>query len=178
MMPGVVFDCMVFLQGAARPAGPARACFDLVDESRVELFLSAEIVTEIRDVLTRPKTLRKFPLLTPEWVDTFLHAVVSRALAIANVPTIERLERDPKDEPYLNLAIAAQAKYLVSRDRDLLDLMADQAFRERHPGLLILDPVEFLKELERMEAPRQAHPHGTAEENRLKTDTDDEIPRA
>lgn len=68
------------------------------------------------------------------------------------MPRIEKLDRDPKDEPYLNLAIAAKATYLVSRDRDLLDLMADPTFRQRHPDLLILDPVEFLREIERLEA--------------------------
>jgi predicted nucleic acid-binding protein len=64
MKPRVVFDCMVFLQGAGRPAGPARACFHLVDEHRVTLFLSAEILAEVRDVLIRPRTQRKFPLLS------------------------------------------------------------------------------------------------------------------
>lgn len=150
MTPRVVFDCMVFLQGAGRPAGPARACFHLVDEGRVALFLSGEIVAEIRDVLTRPKTLRKFPLLTPEWVETFLQTAEQKAITISDVSKIETLETDSKDEPYLNLAIAAKAKYLVSRDCDLLDLMADPAFRQRHPDLLILDPVEFLKEIERL----------------------------
>lgn len=149
MIPRVVFDCMVFLQGAGRPSGPARACFHLVDEGRVELFLSANIAAEIRDVLSRPKTQQKFPLLTAEWVEMFLRAIQSKAIAVASVPKIESLERDPKDEPYLNLAIAAKARYLVSRDRDLLDLMADPGFRKRYPELYVLDPVEFLKEIER-----------------------------
>lgn len=152
MTPRVVFDCMVFLQGAGCPAGPSRACFHLVDESRVTLFLSAEILVEARDVLTRPKTRRKFPLLTSEWVETFLQAAQSKALVLAGVPKMETLERDPKDEPYLNLAIAAKGHYLVSRDHDLLDLMRDPGFRRRYPDLLILDPLDFLKEIERIES--------------------------
>jgi len=39
------------------------------------------------------------------------------------------------------------AKYLVSRDNDLLDLMQDETFRQRFPGLVILDPVTLLGEL-------------------------------
>ena len=31
--------------------------------------------------------------------------------------------RDPDDEPYLNLAIKAKADFIVTRDKDLLDLM-------------------------------------------------------
>lgn len=98
MTPRVVFDCMVFLQGAGRPAGPARACFHRVDEGRVALFLSEEIVAEIRDVLTRPKTLRKFPLLKPEWVETFLQTAQQKAITISDVSKIETLERDSKDD--------------------------------------------------------------------------------
>jgi len=113
---------MVFLQGAGRPASPARACFRLVDEERVTLCLSAPILAEVRDVLTRPKTLRKFPLLSPEWTETFVRGAESKAVLLSEVPRVMALDRDPKDEPYLNLALAAQAQYLVSRDLDLLDL--------------------------------------------------------
>ena len=56
--------------------------------------------------------------------------------------------RDPDDEPYLNLAIAVSADYLVTRDNDLLDLMQDSAFRVRFPSLTILDPVTALRLLD------------------------------
>src|SRR5207244_12537270 len=129
MKPRVVFDCMVFLQGAGRPAGPARACFRLVEEDRVTLCLSTPILIEVRDVLTRPKTLRKFPLLSPEWVEAFVQAAESRAVVLPEVPKVFTLERDPKDECYLDLAIAVGAQYLVRRDLDLLDLMLQESFR-------------------------------------------------
>jgi predicted nucleic acid-binding protein len=63
------------------------------------------------------------------------------------VPKAFSYERDPHDEPYLNLAIAVDAQYLVSRDKDLLDLMADSAFRGQYPGLSIVDPVTLLRTL-------------------------------
>jgi putative PIN family toxin of toxin-antitoxin system len=144
-----VFDCMVFLQGAGRPAGPAGACLRLVDEGRVTLCVNADILAEVRDVLTRPKTRQRFPLLTPEWVETFVRAVESKALAFTEVPKAFPLERDPKDEPYLDLAIAASARYLVSRDSALLDLMTDESFRRRFPSLTILDPPAFLQAVSR-----------------------------
>ena len=60
-------------------------------------------------------------------------------------PNAYSLPRDPKDERYLNVAIASNAEFLVSRDLDLLDLMKDTAFRQQFPSLVILDPVAFLK---------------------------------
>ena len=113
------------------------------------LCVSGEILAEVRDVLTRPKTQRRFPLLTPEWAESFVENAASKALVFSDVPKTEALERDPKDEPYLNLAITAKAHYLVSRDRDLLDLMSDENFRQRHPDLQILDPAAFLPEIAR-----------------------------
>jgi predicted nucleic acid-binding protein len=45
----------------------------------------------------------------------------------------------------LNLTIAMQASFLVGRDKDLLDLMTDDAFRKADPALNIIDPAAFLK---------------------------------
>jgi putative PIN family toxin of toxin-antitoxin system len=138
---------MILLQAVARPNGPAGACLQMVREGRLTLFLSPEIVAEVRDVLTRPKTLRKFPALTPGAVDVFLQDVLNRAVLLTEVRRAYTLARDPKDEPYINLAISSESAYLVSRDKDLLDLMTDAEFRQRFPTLTILDPSAFLQRL-------------------------------
>jgi putative PIN family toxin of toxin-antitoxin system len=180
--PRVVFDCMVFLQGAGRPEGPARACFRLVDEDRVALFLSHDILTEVRDVLTRPKTLRRFPLLSTEWVETFVQNAASKAVVLAEVPVAFSLARDPKDERYVNLAIAARAQYLISRDRDLLDLMDEENFRQRFPGLTILDPAAFLEAVGRQAQPERSTRPGLGQNQGAKgqasTAAEGEKPRA
>lgn len=146
-MTRAVFDCVVLLQAAGRPTGPAGACLQAVRDGRVELAVSPDILTEVRDVLTRPKTLRKFPALTPEAVDLFLADLATHATTLDAVPKVFSLPRDPKDEPYIDLAVAAQARYLVSRDNDLLDLMSDAAFRQQFPDLTVIDPVALLREL-------------------------------
>jgi len=53
----------------------------------------------------------------------------------------------------LNLAIEVQADYLISRDRDLLDLMnwnqeAGREFQRRFRFLKIVTPEEFLRVME------------------------------
>ncbi len=146
-MTRAVFDCMIFLQAAARPGGPAGACFQAVRDGRLELVISPEILAEVRDVLTRPKTLRKFPALTVEAVDLFLSDVEGHSIMLSEVPHTVTLERDPKDEPYINLALASGARYLASRDKDLLDLMGVEDFRQLSPALMILDPVSLLRDI-------------------------------
>jgi predicted nucleic acid-binding protein len=47
----------------------------------------------------------------------------------------------------INLAIEVSATFLISRDKDLLDLIGDPDFRQRFPHLTILDPPAFLRAL-------------------------------
>jgi len=66
--------------------------------------------------------------------------------------------RDHDDEPYIDLAAAVNADYLVSRDHDLLSLATDHTiqakeFRQRFPRLSVVDPVGFISEF------RQSTPH-------------------
>ena len=76
-----VFDCMVFLQGAARRGGPAGLCLSLAEAGAIRLFLSDEILAEVLDVLTRPELRRKFPILTEKYVDEFLALESGQCLA-------------------------------------------------------------------------------------------------
>jgi predicted nucleic acid-binding protein len=181
MIPAVVFDCMVFVQALGNAKGPACACYELVRAGRLTLYVSRETISELGDVLSRPKVRRKLPALTDESVEAFLRNVLGRAtmLSVAPevrpkvrrklpaltdesveaflrnvlgratmlsvVPEVFRLERDPKDERYINLAIASGATYLVTWDRDLLDLMGDEGFRHRFPHLTILEPPALLR---------------------------------
>jgi len=151
MSDRAVFDCVVYLQGAARRHSPAAACFRLVEQGRVTLCLSPQVLAEVNDVLSRPLLQQKFPSLTPEWVGTFVANVERQALLVTDVAEVFSADRDPDDAPYVNLAVAAGARYLVTRDNDLLDLMKEELpegkdFRQRFPGLTILDPVAFLRE--------------------------------
>jgi uncharacterized protein len=143
-----VFDATTLLQAAANRQGPAGQCLAFADEGHVQLLLSADTLAEIRDVLDRPKIRRSFPKLTDEHVDAFLDRLIAVARHLDDIPAAFRLDRDPDDEPYVNLAIAAGAGFLVSRDNDLLDLAKDTQFIAAHPSLAIVDPVAFLRHVQ------------------------------
>jgi putative PIN family toxin of toxin-antitoxin system len=148
--PGAVYDCNVFLQGLAKEHGPAVGCMTRFESGAVRLFISRDLLEEIRDVLTRPLLQQKFPRLTTARVEALIEDLLAKAELIEEVPRVFEYERDPDDEPYVNLAIAARARYIVTRDNDLLALMDENRpegrdFRTRFPGLSILDPVEFLR---------------------------------
>jgi predicted nucleic acid-binding protein len=98
-VPRVVFDCMVFLQGAARQTSPAKACLDLAENGFVQLCLSAEIVAEVKDVLTRPEVQRKFPALIPMDVEAFIARLSMAAVQFLNVPAEFQLRARPQRYP-------------------------------------------------------------------------------
>lgn len=152
----VVFDCVVFLQGLIKESGPAVTCLEGFEEGRFSLAISPDVLSELRDVLYRSRLRQDFPLLTEETADRLIELLLEKGRLFRNVPKRFELQRDPDDEPYVNLAIEANAQFLVTRDRDLLDLMGwdteeGRYFRTRFPQLKILDPVAFLKEIEPIE---------------------------
>jgi predicted nucleic acid-binding protein len=83
----------------------------------------------------------------------FFDKVTTIATLIESVPSVFTYSRDPDDAHYVDLAVAAGAKLIVSRDKDLLSL-ADvttpegQDFRMRFPDIEILTPPALLRMLE------------------------------
>ena len=151
-IPKVVFDCNLFVQVLLNPSGVASRCKQLVDNGEVTLFISAQILTEVSEVLRRPRFRLISSHFTTERIEAFLNDIVEKAIPLRNVPEEYRYVRDPKDEPYINLALVARAEYLVSYDKDLLDLMKEttdegREFRRRYPMLSILAPSAFLQEM-------------------------------
>jgi putative PIN family toxin of toxin-antitoxin system len=145
-----VFDCNTFVQALFNPKGVANECFEVVRKRQILLFVSPETLLEIRDVLQRPNLVARFPNTSLEQIDAFLEDVLSYAIEVKNVPHKFQYLRDIDDIPYINLAVEAQADYIVSRDNDLLDLMTDSAdeakeFRQRFRPLKVIEPIEFLQ---------------------------------
>jgi putative PIN family toxin of toxin-antitoxin system len=146
----VVFDCNILLQALAFPEGPAGRCLLLVEQGMVELFVSSATLDELKTVLAYEEVRTISPNLTALNIAAFLKRLEFRATRVRRVRHVIEHPRDPADEPYLDLAVAASADYLISRDKDLLSLMtshtiASKEFRQRAHPLKILDPVEFLK---------------------------------
>ena len=151
--PVTVFNCGVFLQALLSKSGPAVRCLELIEEARIRLVLSEEILTEIKDVLLRPRFRQRNQNLTEAKVESLIEMLLANAEFVENIPKHFAYSRDPDDEPYMNLAIETEAVFLVSRDKDLLDLMTDYTdeakdFRQRFRKISIVHPVEFLQVIE------------------------------
>jgi len=115
------------------------------------LIISPLILAELQEAVERPTVIRKLKL-RPKRTEEYVASLQRAGWIMQGFPETFVYARDPDDAHYVNLALAADAKLIISRDKDLLDLM-DQAkpegrdFHARFPTLRILDPASFLREL-------------------------------
>ena len=129
--------------------GPAARILDLLDEGKITLYVSNLILAEARFVLNRSDVRASLRKLTDVAVEALFERLEQNATLIKQVPQRFVYPRDPKDEPYINLAVEMKADYLVSRDNDLLDLMKwdkveGREFQKRFRFLKIVTPENFL----------------------------------
>lgn len=149
----VVFDCMVYVQATVSEKSPAAALLRHVESGAITVYLSREVVEEVKDVLSRPKLRAKMPNINDVTVDALFKRLGRIAVFVRPIPKVFTYTRDPKDEKYINLAVAADAQYIASRDTDLLDLMTGHTdeckeFRQRFRPLKVVDPVTLLSLIE------------------------------
>jgi putative PIN family toxin of toxin-antitoxin system len=157
--PRVVFDAVVFVQALISGRGPAAACVETVRAGQAALFLSDAIVAEMKDVPRRPELTSRYRHLTSERVDEFVRDVQTMSIHVATPAHALSLPRDPKDEPYTDLAIEIAAEFLVTwNERHLTYLMRGdtpegKSFCEKFPQLTILSPPVFLQKLAARQKP-------------------------
>ena len=86
-------------------------------------------------------------------MDDFFESIEIAATVLEGFPTPFVYDRDPDDAHYVNLALACGGKLIVSRDKDLLDLMnpSDPQAKKlmtEHPEFCVLTPPQFLATIE------------------------------
>lgn len=112
--PLAVIDCVVYLQAAGNEAGPAAALLRRAEAGELRLLVSADILQEVRGVLVRPAIRRRLPHLSNGRIEQLVEFLFRAGGYINPVPRKVTLERDPKDEKYLDLVVVGEADYLVS----------------------------------------------------------------
>lgn len=104
----IVLDTNVLVSGLLQPFGPSGQIVRLVASGDLVLYHDPRILAEYEDVLLR----EKFGF-DPERVDTLLEQIRAGGLPVAARPLAVRLP-DPDDEPFLEVALAGGAQFLVT----------------------------------------------------------------
>ena len=112
---------------------------DLVSmcQANVNLYTAEEILQEIRQVLLEKPHIRNRYRYSSEQAEVFIDHLRNTSTVVAQLPEIRVIDRDPKDDMILACAVAVSANYIVSRDRDLLDL-------GNYQQIQIVTPEDFI----------------------------------
>ena len=136
----VVLDPNVLVSAAIKHEGTCGLLLDRVVQLQVEVLVCPALLTELQGTLARPKFRRYLGL---ESLATFLALVRDVATEVPDPEVEVGVTRDPRDDYLVSLARQASADYLVSGDRDLVEL--------GEPEPTVLRPQELLLRLESLD---------------------------
>lgn len=131
----VVLDANVVFSTAGW-RGEAYGCLLAMARRRITVFATSEILEELRVLVTERGFKAKHS------AQTLLSWYYETVKLVEPAPLGKRRSRDATDDPYLACALACGAKFIVSRDKDLLTM-------KKPFGAEILLPRELLARLAR-----------------------------
>jgi len=121
----VVADTNVVVSGLLW-LGPSRQLLDAARKGTVELFTSGPLLAELEEVLQREKFLKRLTAAQIQPHDLVTgYAVLATVIQPAQIAQV--VLRDPDDDAVIACAVAANAKIVISVDKDLLVLKKYQA---------------------------------------------------
>ena len=130
-----VIDTGIFVSALIRPSGTIGDVLHALRDQKFTAIYSTQMIVEIVDVLSRPKFQIKYHI-QPDDLTALINLIRLRGELVIPNRKITAC-RDPKDNKFLEAALAGEAEAIATGDDDLLVL---------HPfeGVKILRPAEFL----------------------------------
>jgi putative PIN family toxin of toxin-antitoxin system len=132
----VVLDTNVIVSALLSPHGVPSQIFHYWELLYFDLLVSEKSLDELMRVMEYPK-IRKRLRSTDEEQAQFVDFLREKALWVTHHEVIQAVQSDMSDNIYLEIALAGQARFLISGDQHLLRL---KEFR----GIHIIAPTEFL----------------------------------
>ena len=131
-----VLDTNVIVSAAINPKGPPA---EILRKWRADSFIwviSPGLLAEVRRVILSPQIKQYLNWDEAEVID-FLSAIPHIARMVSPKRKLQAVKNDPADDQVIEAAVAADVDYIVSGDRDLLNLKVFE-------GIPIITPARFL----------------------------------
>ena len=134
-----VVDTNILVRAVIKPTGTVGPVLLRLRHGDYTLLYAQSLLEELVDVLNRPRIREKYRL-TDQDIQTVVSLILLRGEAVTPQERITAC-RDPRDDKFVEVAVAGEADVIVSGDQDLLVL---------HPfaGIPILPAVTFLQMLD------------------------------
>jgi putative PIN family toxin of toxin-antitoxin system len=140
-----VVDTNILVRAMLKPGGSVGPLVDFLRTGRYVFLYSEATLGELVDVLSRPRMVHRYGITTDE-VDALCALVIRRGELVQPSRVITAC-RDPKDNKFLELAVAGRADVIVTGDEDL-------AVLDPFEGIPMIQPAKFLYLLRQaLEAP-------------------------
>jgi uncharacterized protein len=130
----IVCDTNVLISGILF-GGHTRQILRLASQGVITNFISSEFLRELEDVLLRPKFG-----LNSEQVLGIISLTKDSFESVVTARRVSKILNDPDDNHILATASKADASFIVSGDRHLLDI-------KEWEGIRMISPAEFMKEI-------------------------------
>jgi uncharacterized protein len=124
----VVLDTNILVSAILSPDGAASAVLSEAREGRIKAVTSATLLDELEIVFER---------FFPRSVASEIRAAIEELAHVVESVEVVPASRDPDDDHVLAAAVAVKARYIITRDRDLLSLVT-------HADIEIVEPGAFL----------------------------------
>ena len=129
----IVIDSNVWISALVF-GGNARAIFEYSIRNGVTISVSIELINEVRRIV-----FKKFKSFKSDLED-FILAINSKLDYVMLGSVLVEVCRDPNDNFVIETAVISKSKYIVSGDRDLLELKA-------YKGIKFVSPADFVRML-------------------------------
>ena len=146
----VVVDTNVWISALLNPAGHPARIRQALEEGRFSLVASEPILQELARVVGRPRLARRYPAGADD-VERLVALTRRAAIELAEVSGSVHLCRDPRDDMFIETAVAGRADVLVSRDDDLKRAPEVATILAEH-GIRVLSVQQFLDLLDEADA--------------------------
>ena len=157
--PRAVLDTVVLLQALISARGPAARCVNRLRADGFTHLMSEATSDELSRIFHRPKIRAKYPHVPDSEADGLIAEIMGFSEFVIDPPRVFRVPRDPNDEPFIDLAVAGGAQFIVTWNERRLNYLMNRdtpegkEFCTRFPSMKIVNPVEFLAALDAFAAP-------------------------
>lgn len=135
----VVYDTTILASGIVATRDPIAFMINAVISGQVELAISQYILDELRRTLSKPYFRER---ITEDERETYLTRLEAVATLVMPHHAISGVVADPNDDPIIDLAVSAQAQYLVTGDKRILAV-------GEYQGVKIVMARDFFDSLDR-----------------------------
>lgn len=126
----VVLDTNIYISMCLSYGDDIEYILNVWKEQKIKVFLTSETFLELQNALEY-EHLQKY--INEEKKEIIFHIILTKGVFV-DVVSDYKVCRDIKDDIFINLAVDTMSNFIVTGDKDLLDLISFKGVKILNPG--------------------------------------------